>query len=183
MVRMEKGRIRRFHILSKVFSLLNVSQLFKGKLPELTGEGLPYNTITGEIGIAKGIARTENLLVDSDAMRITIIGEADIARETLDFTVSLHPMGTVDAIVSRVPLVGRILVGEDESIICYYVEVKGDFSNPRVKHIPLRSMEKGLIEIMRRLLKTPMHIIPSRKRAMGSGDHNHKDEGEPKDFR
>jgi len=183
MVRMEKGRIRRFHILSKVFSLLNVSQLFKGKLPELTGEGLPYNTITGEIGIAKGIARTENLLVDSDAMRITIIGEADIARETLDFTVSLHPMGTVDAIVSRVPLVGRILVGEDESIICYYVEVKGDFSNPRVKHIPLRSMEKGLIEIVRRLLKTPMHIIPRGKRAMGSGDHNRKDEGEPKDFR
>ena len=169
-IRMEKGRIRRFNVLSKVFSLLNVSQLIKGKLPELTGEGLPYNAITGEIGIAKGVARTENLLVDSDAMKISIIGEADIARETLDLTVCLHPMGTVDTIVSKVPVVGRILAGEDESVISYYVKVTGDFSNPKVKHIPLRSMEKGLIEMIRRLLESPMHIIPKGKEGVGSLD-------------
>jgi hypothetical protein len=185
-VKMERGRIRRFHILSKVFSLLNVSQLFRGRLPKLAGEGLPYKTITGEIGIAKGIARTEGLLVDSDAMKISIIGEADIARETLDVTVGLHPMGTVDTIVSSVPLVGRILAGEDASIISYYVEVKGNFSNPKVKHIPLKSMEKGLIEIMRRLLETPLHIIPGGKGPMGSGKGDRggspEDEGKPEDF-
>jgi len=179
-VKMEKGRIRRFHILSKIFSLLNVSQLFKRKLPELTGEGLPYNTITGEIEIAKGIAKTENLLVDSDAIKITVIGEADMKRESLDLTVGLHPLGTVDTIVSKVPVVGRILTGEDESIISYYVEVSGDFSNPKIKHIPLKSMEKGLIEIMRRILETPMHIIP-RGKGSNSRDHSGfpEDDGEP----
>ncbi len=159
-VGMEKGRIRRFHLLSKVFSLLNVLQLFKGKLPGLTGEGLPYNRISGEIGIAGGIARTKNLLVDSDAMRITIIGEADIAREALDLTMGLCPLGTVDTIVSKVPVVGRILAGEDDSVIAYYVEVKGNFSNPKVRHIPLKSMEKGLMGLIRRILETPIHIIP-----------------------
>jgi len=167
---MERGRIRRFNVLSKVFSLLNVSQLIKGKLPELTGEGLPYNAITGEIGIARGVARTENLLVDSDAMKIGIIGEADLARKELDLTVSLHPMGTVDTIVSKVPVVGRILAGEDESVISYYVKVTGDFSNPKVKHIPFRSMEKGLIQMIRRLLESPMHIIPKGKEDVGSVD-------------
>ncbi len=169
-VRVEKGRIRRFNVLSKVFSLLNVSQLIKGKLPELTGEGLPYNAITGEIRIARGIARTENLLVDSDAMKISVIGEADIAREALDLTVCLHPMETVDTIVSKVPVVGRILAGEDESLISYYVKVMGDFSNPKVKHIPLRSMPKGLIEMIKRILETPMHIIPQGKEGVGSVD-------------
>jgi hypothetical protein len=177
-VRMEKGRIRRFRILSKVFSLLNISQLFKGKLPELTGEGLPYNSITGEITVAKGIARTDNLLVDSDAMKISIIGEADIAREVLDFTVGLHPMGTVDTIVSKVPVVGRILAGEDESVISYYVKVTGDFANPKVKHIPLRAMEKGLVEMIRRLLETPMHIIPKGKGPTSSGSSDAKGEHE-----
>jgi hypothetical protein len=162
-VGMEKGRIRRFRLLSKVFSLLNVLQLFKGKLPELTGEGLPYNRITGEIGIAKGIARTNNLLVDSDAMRITMIGEADISREALNLTMGLYPLGTVDTIVSKVPVVGRILAGEDDAVIAYYVEVKGDFSNPKVRHIPLKSMEKGLMGLIRRILETPMHIIPGGK--------------------
>jgi uncharacterized protein YhdP len=162
-VGMEKGRIRRFRLLSKVFSLLNVLQLFKGKLPGLTGEGLPYNRISGEIGIAGGIARTNSLLVDSDAIRITIIGEADIAREALDLTMGLCPLGTVDTIVSKVPVVGRILAGEDDAVIAYYVEVKGDFSNPKVRHIPLKSMEKGLIGVIRRVLETPLHIIPMGK--------------------
>ncbi len=170
-VGMEKGRIRRFRLLSKVFSLLNVLQLFKGKLPGMTGEGLPYNRITGEIGIANGIAMTNNLLVDSDAMKITIIGEADIAREALDLTVGLRPLGTVDTIVSNVPVVGRILAGEDESIIAYYVEVKGDFSNPKVRHIPLKSMEKGLIGMIRRVLETPIHVIPMKKEWIGSGGY------------
>jgi uncharacterized protein YhdP len=160
---MEKGRIRRFRLLSKVFSLFNVLQLFKGKLPGLTGEGLPYSRISGEIGIARGIARTNNFLVDSDAMRITMIGEADIAREALDLTVGLCPLGTVDAIVSKVPVVGRILAGEDDAVIAYYVEVKGDFSNPKVRHIPLKSIEKGLIGLIRRILETPLHIIPVEK--------------------
>jgi uncharacterized protein YhdP len=163
-VGMEKGRIRRWRILSKIFSSLNILQLFKGKLPGLTGEGLPYNTITGEIGIAKGIARTDNLLVDSDAMKITVIGEADIARAAIDVTVGLCPLGTVDTIVSRVPVVGRILAGEDDVVLAYYVEVKGDFSNPKVKHIPLKSMQNGLIGMIRRVLETPIHIIPMGKK-------------------
>ncbi len=170
-VGMEEGRIRRFRLLSKIFSLLNVLQLFKGKLPGLTGEGLPYNRITGEIGIANGIARTNNLLVDSDAMKITIIGDADIAHEAFDLTVGLRPLGTIDTIVSNVPVVGRILAGEDESIIAYYVEVKGDFSDPEVRHIPLKSMEKGLIGMIRRALETPIHVIPMRKEWIGSGSY------------
>jgi hypothetical protein len=95
-------------------------------------------------------------------------------------------METVDAIVSKVPVVGRILAGEDASIISYYVEVKGDFSNPKVKHIPLKSMEKGLVEIMKRLLETPMYIIPRGKGPMDSGERDRggfpEDEGKPEDF-
>jgi uncharacterized protein YhdP len=168
-VGMEKGRIRHWHVLSKVLSVLNFLQLFKGRLPELKGAGLPYNTITGEIEIADGIARTNDLLVDSDAMRITITGKTDIAREDLDLTMGLCPLGTVDAIVSKVPMVGRILAGEDKAVVAYYVEVKGDFSNPQVRHIPLKSMERGLIEMIRRTLETPMHLIPAGKEWVGDG--------------
>jgi hypothetical protein len=178
-VRMERGRIRRFHILSKVCSLLNVWQVFKGKLPELTGEGLPYNTIIGDIGIDEGIAKTENFLVDSDAMKITIIGQADLARETLDVTMGLCPLGAVDTIVSSVPVVGRILAGEDDSVIAYYVEVKGDFSDPRVKHIPLKSMERGLIGMIRRALETPIRVIPGPSAGQDFGKSG--DEEEPED--
>jgi uncharacterized protein YhdP len=168
-VEMEKGRIRRWRILSKVFSVFNVLQLFRGRLPELRGEGMPYKRITADIGITHGIVRTDNLLVDSDAMRITVIGEADVADENLDVTMGLCPLGTVDAIISNVPVVGRILTGEDEAVIAYYVEVKGDFSNPKVKHIPLKSMERGLLGMIKRVLETPIHVIPMTKEWAESG--------------
>jgi hypothetical protein len=87
--------------------------------------------------------------------------------------------------VSKVPVVGRILAGEDESLICYYVKVMGDFSNPKVKHIPIRSMERGLIEMIKRILETPMHIFPKGKEGVGSVDGERdgfpEDEGEAED--
>jgi len=44
-LKMEKGAIERADILAKIFSLLNVSQLFQGRLPDLKTRGLPYQRI------------------------------------------------------------------------------------------------------------------------------------------
>ena len=77
-IEMHSGNINRFHILSKIFSLLNVYQIFKFKLPDLVTEGMPYNSIIANFEIKNGIAETEDLLIDSDSMRITTVGEIDI---------------------------------------------------------------------------------------------------------
>jgi uncharacterized protein YhdP len=155
-IEMENGVIERFNILSKIFSILNVSQLFKGRLPDLKTKGLPYHQIIANIDVKDGIASTDDLVVDSDAMKITLIGKFDLGKNLVDAKIGIHPLVTIDTVLSNVPIAGYILTGKDKAFLAYVYEVKGDLNNPRIEAIPLKSMGEGFWGIIKRLLETPL---------------------------
>ncbi len=153
---LENGVIERGNILAKIFSVLNVSQLFKGRLPDLKTKGLPYQRISAIFQVKDGVASTENFLVDSDAMRITAIGKVDLARNLIDAKVGIHPLGTVDTLLSNIPIAGYILTGKDKAFLSYVYEVKGDLDDPKIEAIPFKAVGEGLVGIFKRLLETPL---------------------------
>ncbi len=153
---LENGVIERGNILAKIFSILNVSQLFKGRLPDLKTRGLPYQRISATFRIKDGVAFTEDFLVDSDAMRITAVGNLDLGRNRIDIKVGVHPLGTVDTILSNIPIAGYILTGKDKAFLSYVYEVKGDLDDPKIEPIPFKAVGEGLIGIFKRLLETPL---------------------------
>jgi hypothetical protein len=153
---MEKGSIERGDILAKIFSLLNVSQLFQGRLPDLKTRGLPYQRITANIRVEKGVASTEDLLVDSDAMRITAIGKVDLGKNMIDAKIGVHPLVTLDTVLSHVPIAGYILTGKDKAFVSYLYEVKGSLDDPKIEAVPLKAFGQSVFGIIKRLLETPL---------------------------
>jgi uncharacterized protein YhdP len=149
------GVIEKFNILAKIFSVLNVSQLFKGRIPDLTTRGLPYRQIKATIAVKDGVASTEDFLVDSDAIKITIVGKVDLGRNWIDARVGVHPLGTVDTVLSSVPIAGYILTGKDKAFISVIYEVKGDLNDPEIHAIPVKGLGEGFLGILQRLLETP----------------------------
>ena len=162
-IEIRNGNINRFHILSKIFSLLNVYQIFKFKLPDLVTEGMPYNSIIANFEIKNGIAVTEDLLIDSDSMRITTVGEIDIKAKQMDMIVGVQPFQTVDKIISSIPLAGRILTGDKKALIVFYYTVKGDMNDPEITAVPFESLGKGILGVFKRLLLTPQEILSPKK--------------------
>ncbi len=152
---MENGVIEHASTLAKIFSLLNVSQLFKGRLPDLKTRGLPYRRITANVLVRNGVLSTEDLLVDSDAMRITLVGKIDLPRRQIDARIGVHPLITVDAIMSNIPIAGYILTGKDKAFVSYVYEVKGDLNDPKIEAVPMKALGEGFLGIMQRLLLTP----------------------------
>ncbi len=157
----ENGVIERFNILSKIFSILNVSQWFKGRLPDLKTKGLPYRDITATLQVKDGIVFTDDFLVDSDAMRITILGKVDLGKNFIDARIGVHPLVTVDTILSYVPIAGYILTGKDKGFISYFYDVKGNLDDPKIEGIPFKIVEESTWGIIKRLLETPLR--PFRK--------------------
>lgn len=160
---LEKGVIERGNVLAKIFSLLNVSQLFKGRVPDLKTKGLPYRSITANIQVREGIAFTEDLLVESDAMRITVIGKVDLGKNLIDAKVGIHPLITVDTLLSHIPIAGYILTGKDKAFLSYFYEVRGELDDPKVEAVPFKSIGEGFIGIVRRLLETPLRPFQKSK--------------------
>ncbi len=152
----EKGMIERWKILSRIFSIMNVSQLFMGRLPDLKTKGLPYHNMMATIQIKDGIASTEDFLVDSDAVRITLFGKVDLGKDFIDARIGVHPLVTIDKILSNVPIAGYILTGKDKGFFSFFYDVKGNLDDPKIEAIPLKSIQEPSWGIIKRLLETPL---------------------------
>jgi uncharacterized protein involved in outer membrane biogenesis len=156
---MNNGMLRKFNTLSKVFSILNVSQLLKFQLPDMVSGGMPYNSIKGDISVKGGLLDTQDLFISSNAINISIVGSADIVKEELNLTLGVQPLQTVDKIVNRIPIVGWLLTGKEKDLLTAYFEAKGKWSDPQVSAIPVKSIGKGILHIFIRAFQLPVKLF------------------------
>lgn len=158
-LRLEDGSLRKFNVLSKMFSILNVAQLLKFQLPDMVADGMPYNEIKGSFAISDGGIVTQDLFIASDAINVSIIGKADIVKEDLNFTIGVQPLQTVDRVVNRIPVVGWLLTGKSKGFLTAYFEAKGKWSDPQVSAIPAKSLAKGTMNVFRRVFELPVRLF------------------------
>ncbi|HZV82250.1 MAG TPA: AsmA-like C-terminal domain-containing protein [Geobacteraceae bacterium] len=153
------GSLRQFPTLSKVFSILNVSQLFKLKLPDMVSEGMPYNGIKATLSFKDGTLSTNDLFVTSNAMNMSFVGSYNYIHDNMNFTLGIQPLQTVDKVVSHIPIVGWILTGKDKTLLTTYFEIKGKTSDPQVSAIPVKYLAKGVFDIFKRVFQLPAKLV------------------------
>jgi uncharacterized protein involved in outer membrane biogenesis len=158
-VRAEKGVLKKFSVLSKIFSLLNVSQLLKFHLPDMAKDGMPYTAITASVSLKNGVLSSEDFLIDSNAMQISGVGKIDLRKKELDNIVGVHPLQTLDRIAARIPIAGWVLTDEGRHLITVHFKVKGNWDDPNVSPIPVRSLAKGTLDTFRRLFQLPEKLV------------------------
>lgn len=153
------GSINRFPILSKIFSILNVSQLLKLQLPDMVSGGMPFDDLSGSFAVSDGVVSSSNLFMASNAINLSAVGTWQLPRNELAVTVGAQPLQTIDKVVSRLPIVGWILTGKERTFITTYFEVKGQSDDPVVTAIPVKSMTKGTLDIFKRVFSLPAKLF------------------------
>lgn len=172
-IQVHDGVLHEFPVLSKIFSLLNVSQLFALQLPDMDLEGMPFNKLTAHFKLDKGILATDDLKIESEAMNQSYQGELNLVDKTADYSVAIHPLGTVDKIVSRVPIAGWLLTGEDRALLTAHFSVKGKFGDHSVSAMPLDTLTEPTIGLLRRALGLPFKLLEDPQILWG-GDGTNK---------
>lgn len=161
------GVLRRFHVLSKIFSLLNVAQLFSLQLPDMDTEGMPFNKISGSLLMDKGVLSSERLLLESEAMNQSYVGQIDLVAKQADFTLAIQPLGTVDKILTRIPIAGWLLTGEEKALITTHFGVKGDLQKPDVVPLAATSISEKTLGLIRRTLGLPAKLVTDPSALLG----------------
>jgi hypothetical protein len=160
---LKDGRLVNLNVMSGVFSLFDISKLLPGDRPDPRKEGMEYRTISGDIRLQDGRALTEELLIDSPTMKISMVGNVNMITGDLDLKVGFRPLGTGGRLISKVPFFGEIVTDEEGSFIQYYVEVRGTIDEPQVTGIPLESVREGVFGRLRRLLDKPHDWLPLQR--------------------
>ena len=154
-----KGRFqagRSLRILIKIFSILNVTEIFKGKLSNPETEGFAFNSIRAGVDIKNGKLVLNEMIIDGTSMNIVCQGYIDVIHKQMDVTALVAPLKTIDFFIKRTPLIKDIL---GESLISIPVGIKGHLENPRVTPLPPSKVGSGLLGIIKKTLQLPVKII------------------------
>ncbi len=158
-ISLEKGLIRQSRVLIKVLEFLSIQKIFKQRPPDLREEGFYFESMRGDLIVKKGILRSDNLVIRSPIFNAGAYGEMDIPLKSVDFILMTQPLGTIDTLVSNIPILGYIITGDRGSVLAYSFEVKGPISDPQVKFVPFEKLGEGVGGILKRLLLTPKRIL------------------------
>jgi hypothetical protein len=129
-VRVQDGVIHRFDVLSKIFSLVNLGSLLRGRLPDIMGQGLPFQRLTWEMDVFDDKWKVKDLQLTSDAARIHSSGMYFSGQERVDFRVDVSPLVGLDAIFSG--LFGNMIT-RDGKILTTTFRVRGLVDAPDVR--------------------------------------------------
>jgi hypothetical protein len=152
----ENGRIYRFGMLAKIFALLNVTEIYRGEVPDLAGKGFAYTSMVATGVFEDGKLIIKDTSIDSPSMGIAIEGKIDLIKKKVNLVVLVAPFKTVDRIVKLIPLFGNIMGGK---LISIPFRAVGDLSDPDVIPLSPTAVGSGLLGILQRTLKLPITVI------------------------
>ena len=154
-VRIEDGTINRMRALVQILNLLDLSRWFTFQLPDLSKQGIGFRAITGDFKVTKGVYLTENLLIDSNDLRMTGYGKIDVPKDELDFVVAVRPFAGIDSAINQIPILGWGIVAIKNSFMVASFNVKGKIEDPIITPAPLGTLS----EMFWSVLGIPKNII------------------------
>lgn len=151
----EDGTIRRLRILVQLLNLLDLSRWFTLQVPDLNKEGIRFHRISGDFKVVKGVYSTENLVVDSNDLRISGAGKIDVPKDEIDFLVAVRPFAGIDTAMNYIPILGRGIAAIKNSFLVASFRITGSVEDPTIIPAPLSTVSEWFLGV----LGIPKHII------------------------
>ena len=154
----EDGTVRRFRLLVLIMNFLDLSRWFTLQMPDINKEGIRFRSITGDFKVSQGVYSTQNLLVDSDDLRITGVGKVDAPKGDIDFVIAVRPFPGLDTAVNFIPLIGPGIAAIKNSLLVASFRLTGSIESPIIVPAPLSTLSEffyGALAIPRSLIVIP----------------------------
>jgi hypothetical protein len=158
-VLVEKGTIRKSNVIFRILDFLSLQKILKRKPPDVSKEAFYFESIGGHFKINDGILHTSNLDMKSPVFNVAAKGSLDLKAGRVDFDLGAQPLGTMDSLVSMIPIAGYILTGEKKRLLIYYFKVEGNLPKPEVRYVPFKNFGIGIVDFFKRAFLTPKRLF------------------------
>jgi len=136
-VRLHDGQIhRRLNLMLAIAAASDTLNPFRSR------DTIPYDEIDGKVRFDHGTLRTESLSLTGSAVRMVATGSVDVLHppHELQVVVGLFFFKTLDTVISYVPLVNRLILGNDDNLVAAYFALTGPWASPMARVIPVKSI-------------------------------------------
>jgi hypothetical protein len=150
------GRIFRFNTLYKIISLLSITEIYRGVVPDLLHEGCAYTTIESKAKLKHGKLVLADSVIDGPCIKTVFRGEIDLVKQKVDVVALVAPLRTVERVVGAAPIMGKLL---NESLVTLPVSISGDLADPNVVLLSPSAVGEDLFGVMKQVFKLPLAIF------------------------
>jgi hypothetical protein len=147
-LKIEDGTLHRLRLLVQILNLLDLSRWFTFKMPDLSKQGIRFRKITGDFKITNGVYSTNNLIVDSDDLRMTGEGKIDVPKDEIDFVVAVRPFAGIDTVIGYIPLIGRSIAAIKNSFLVASFNINGPIDEPTITPAPLSTLSEVVLGVL-----------------------------------
>ena len=157
-MRIEDGTIRRLRVLVQILNLLDLSRWFTFQVPDIGKRGINFRSITADFKVNRGVYTTDNLIVDSDDLRMTGSGKIDSPKDEIDLVIAVRPFAGIDTGLNQIPLIGTGIAALKNSFLVASFNIKGSMDDPTITPAPLSTLSEmalGVLRIPKSMLTLP----------------------------
>ncbi len=150
------GKIYHYPLLQKIFSVLSVLEIFRGRVPDLGGSGFPYHSMAIRGDIHEGVFTLEKAYIGGRSLDIIAEGKIDLGKQRLDLIVLVAPFSSINWVIRHIPFLGKIMSG---TLISIPVRVSGDMANPNVVFLSPTAVGSRILKLLENIIKLPVDIV------------------------
>lgn len=153
------GRILRLKTLSRVFKVVNITDLFTEQVQAAGKRGYPYSRIDLDSHIKDNTLIIDRAIILGEGINLFARGEIGLADYEADLSLLIAPFKTFDTIISKVPILGEPVMGEYGSRVNIPVAIKGPIADPTVTPLHPEAVGKAFLDLAKDAFMLPYNII------------------------
>jgi uncharacterized protein YhdP len=137
-LRVNDGRVMEGGTLTHLLAAISLVDLPKYLIldrGDVVGKGLLYDKMQIEGEFTNNKLNINQLAFLSSALDAGGKGEVDLATGNLDMILVARPWQNIESFIGAIPLLGRVLTGEDKSLLRKVYHIHGPASNATVDEI------------------------------------------------
>jgi len=144
----------RAHVDGQDYSLVRAPALarllsltsFDGVLGMMSGSGIPFMTLRGDLTFSQGRVTFDPVLGYGGALGITAKGWLNPGEDQIDIDGTLAPAYALNSIIGNLPLIGSLIAGgEGQGLFAASFRLTGSNDDPTVTVNPLSALTPGML--------------------------------------
>jgi hypothetical protein len=158
-IKSSQGRILRLKTLSRIFKVVNITDLFEQSIENTGKRGFPFSQMDIDTHILANNLILDRVIIRGEGLNLFARGEIHLDDYDDDLTLLIAPFKTFDSIVSKVPIIGEPVSGEYGSRISIPVAVKGPIADPIITPMHPEAVGDAFFNLLKDAFMLPYNIL------------------------